>query len=87
MLLIGFVKSAWSGVMDETKNPLRNAPPMTAHMVMQILAWMWSVIFAVMLSSYVAFGVTAIVHALLIAGIFVTGVIFRRAEKRAFAAG
>ncbi len=82
MLILGFIKAAWSGIMDEKKNPLRNAPPMTAHMVMQILAWMWSVIFAVMLSSYAVFGVTAIAHALLIGGVFATWAVFRNAERR-----
>ena len=41
------VKLAWDVVMNERRNPLRSFPLMTAHMLMQILAWMWSTIFAV----------------------------------------
>ncbi len=81
MLIFTFIRTAWNAVMDESRNPLRNTEPMTAHMIMQILAWMWSAIFAVMLSSYVVFGVTAILHALLIAGVFVTWMVFRNVER------
>ena len=81
MLLMTFARTAWAGVMNEKINPLRNLEPMAAHMVMQVLAWMWSAIFAVMLSSYVVFGITAAAHALLIAGAFITWMVFRNAEK------
>ncbi|MDH3263603.1 MAG: hypothetical protein OEM24_06365 [Paracoccaceae bacterium] len=81
MQMKGFFSSAWAGVMDESRNPLRNSAPIAAHMLMQILAWMWSAIFAAMFSSYVVFGVTAFLHAFLIGGIFFTLVVFRSAER------
>jgi len=71
---------AWEVVMDESKNPLRNLPLQSAHMLMQLLAWMWSTIFSLAIGSYVVFGVTAVGHMLIIAGIFVTMVIFRNSE-------
>lgn len=74
------VTSAWDVIMNETKNPLRNLPIQTAHMFMQLLAWMWSTIFSLAIGSYFVFGVTAVGHMLIIAGIFVTMVIFRNAE-------
>jgi hypothetical protein len=74
------VISAWDVIMDESKNPLRNLPIQTAHMLMQLLAWMWSTIFSLAIGSYVVFGVTAVGHMLIIAGIFVTMVIFRNSE-------
>ncbi|WP_101065485.1 hypothetical protein [Roseovarius salinarum] len=77
------IKTAWHAVMDETRNPLRHFPLMTAHMMMQILAWMWSVIFALAVGSYVVFGVTVLGHALLVAGVFATLAVFRRAEAQA----
>lgn len=76
------VLSAWDAVMDETKNPLRRFPLMTAHMLMQILAWMWSAIFSIAIGSYFAFGVTMVGHSLFIAGLVVTLAVFRRAEAR-----
>ena len=36
-------------VMDSTKNPLSNIPDTnTRHMIMQVLAWMWCIVFALM---------------------------------------
>ena len=76
------IKSAWDAVMNERRNPLRSFPLMTAHMIMQILAWMWSVIFALAFGSYFVFGVTAFGHALILAGLFGTLAVFKRAEKQ-----
>ena len=71
---------AWEAVMDESKNPLRQIPLVTAHMIMQILAWMWSAIFSVAIGSYLAFGISALGHSLIIAGIVVTVIVFRKAD-------
>ena len=75
------VKTAWDGVMDERRNPLRSFPLMTAHMVMQVLAWMWSTIFALAIGSYIVFGISVVGHALVLAGIFATLAVFQRAER------
>ncbi len=74
------IKSAWASVMDETKNPLKNQSLSTAHFLMQMLAWMWSAIFSLIVGSYFVFGVTAAAHMLLIGGLFVTLIVFRKAE-------
>ncbi|WP_108858500.1 hypothetical protein [Ruegeria sp. Alg231-54] len=74
------VKSSWVSVMDETKNPLKKYSLSTAHMLMQMLAWMWSAIFSLMVGSYFVFGVTALGHLLLIGGLFVTLAVFQKAE-------
>lgn len=76
------VITAWDSVMDETKNPLRNFPLVTAHMLMQVLAWMWSAIFSAVIGSYLVFGVTMVGHSLIIAGLVVTLAVFRNAERR-----
>ena len=85
MLLIDVARRTWCGIMDESQNPLSKYQLSTAHMLMQILAWMWSVIFSVAIGSYVVFGISAIGHALVIAGIFVTFIVFQRAEGKEFA--
>ena len=85
MFLIDFVRQTWRGIMDESQNPLSNYQLSAAHMLMQILAWMWSVIFSVAVGSYVVFGISAIGHALVIAGIFVTFIVFQRAERKELA--
>ena len=70
-------------IMDNKHNPLSNIPDLnTRHMVMQVLAWMWCIIFSMYLGSVLAFGISAIVHALLIAGIFVTVGVFETAKRK-----
>ena len=70
-------------IMDSRHNPLRNIPDMnTRHMIMQVLAWMWCIIFSMYLGSIVAFGISAIIHALLIAGVFITAGVFETAKRR-----
>ena len=70
-------------IMDSKHNPLRNIPDMnTRHMIMQVLAWMWCIIFSMYLGSIVAFGISAAIHALLIAGVFITAGVFETAKRR-----
>ena len=70
-------------IMDSKHNPLRNIPDMnTRHMIMQVLAWMWCIIFSMYLGSIVAFGISAVIPALLIAGVFITAGVFETAKRR-----
>ena len=46
-----FIVDCWNGVMNFEHNPLRHIPDMQVrHMVMQILAFVWSGVFAIYLS-------------------------------------
>ena len=70
-------------IMDSKHNPLRNIPDMnTRHMIMQVLAWMWCIIFSMYLGSIVAFGISAMIHAVVIAGVFITFGVFETAKRR-----
>ena len=70
-------------IMDSKHNPLSNIPDVnTRHMIMQVLAWMWCIIFSMYLGSIVAFGISAMIHAVLIAGIFITASVFETAKRR-----
>ena len=70
-------------IMDSKYNPLANIPDLnTRHMVMQILAWMWCIIFAMSMGSITVFGVSAVAHALLISGIVITVATFEVARAR-----
>lgn len=69
--------------MDSSLNPLRHIPDLnTRHLVMQILAWMWCIIFSMSVGSVVVFGISALAHALLLAGIFITLATFETAKRR-----
>ena len=79
--LINIPKDMWDSVMTVEKSPLRNLDPMVGHMIFQCLFFIWSGLFAVMIGSYVAFGLSATFHMLLISGITITVMTFRQAEK------
>lgn len=75
-------RELWNTVMTIENSPLAKLDPMVAHMVFQCLAFVWSGIFAAMLGSYLAFGVSAIFHLLLISGVTITAVTMNEANKR-----
>ena len=74
-------KFGWKGVMTIEHSPLRKLHPQVAHMLFLILAFMWSGIFAVMIGSLTAFGISAVVHIMLISGIAITFLVFNQSEK------
>jgi len=70
-------------IMDSKHNPLSYIPDTnTRHMVMQLLAWMWCIIFGMSVGSVTVFGISAIAHALLIAGVFITAGVFETARRK-----
>ena len=77
------VVQMWNLIMDHNVNPLKNIQDLqTRHLFMQLLAWMWCVIFASSLGSFLVFGISAIVHSLLIAGVAITVATFEMAKKQ-----
>ena len=70
-------------IMDSRYNPLSHIPDTnTRHMVMQVLAWMWCIIFGMSVGSITVFGISAVAHALLIAGVFITAGVFETARRK-----
>jgi uncharacterized membrane protein len=69
--------------MDSKYNPLRHITDMSVrHLLMQMLAWMWCIIFSMSVGSVVVFGVSVFVHAILLAGVFITISVFQTAKHR-----
>ena len=76
-----WIYNSWNVVMDYEKNPLSNIPDFsTRHLIMQVLAWMWCITFAMMVGSWTVFGISAIAHVVLIGAIVVTVATFRVAQ-------
>lgn len=74
--------STWKSIMDSRYNPLKYLDLAGRHYMMQILAWMWSMIFSVSFLSIMQFGIVWLSHLLIIGGIFITCSVFARAEKK-----
>ena len=52
---------------ESSTNPLKYIPDLnTRHMVMQVLAWMWCIVFSMYFGSMWVFGITAIAHVFII---------------------
>lgn len=68
--------------MNYEKNPLRHIPDLnTRHMIMQVLAWVWCIAFAMMVGSWTVFGISAVGHVFILGAIAITVGTFRVAEK------
>ena len=80
--MVKFIYNTWNVVMDHRMNPLSNIQDLgVRHVVMQFLAWMWCIIFSMSIGSVTVFGISALAHALLIAGVVVTVATFETAKR------
>ena len=78
-----FIVNCWNTIMDHNMNPLSNIPDLgIRHVVMQLLAWMWCIIFSMSIGSITVFGVSAVAHALFIAGVVITVGTFETARRK-----
>ena len=77
-----FINDSWNSVMSVKYNPLRHIKDtQVRHLILQILAWMWFIIFAISIGSWTVFGISAIAHVALLAGIVVTVATFETAKR------
>jgi len=82
LFLLRMPKEVYQTVMTVEHSPLKNFDPMVAHMLFQVLAFVWSAIFALMLGSYLAFGISAALHGIFVAGVFITFLVFNEGNRR-----
>lgn len=75
-----FVVDSWNLVMDSRHNPLRHLDLPTQHYFMQVLGWMWSMVFSLAFLSIFQFGFVWLAHLLVIGGVAMTVAVFRAAE-------
>ena len=50
------IVETWDAVMDNRHNPLRHLDLASQHYLMQVLGWMWSMVFCLSFLSIVQFG-------------------------------
>ena len=76
------VYNSWEGLMNADVNPLKHIPDTgVRHLVLQVLAWMWCIVFSTYMGSIFVFGVSAVGHALLLAAIVITVGTFETAKN------
>jgi hypothetical protein len=77
-----WVYNCWNVVMDHNKNPLSAIPDFsTRHMIMQVLAWMWCIVFGIIVGSMYAGVFSMVLHTLLLGAIAVTVGTFETAKR------
>ena len=76
-----FIVESWQALMDNNRNPLRHLDLASQHYFMQVLGWMWSMVFSLAFLSIFQFGFVWLAHLLLIGGCAMTVALFREAEK------
>lgn len=68
-----FVYNIWNFVFNHEASPLKHIPDVaTRHYVLQTLALMWALAFAVAIGSYTVFALSVLGHAVLIAAAAIT---------------
>ena len=78
-----WIVDCWNVVMDHSMNPLSNIPDFsTRHMIMQVLAWMWCIVFAIIVGSMWAGVISMVLHALLLAAVAITVATFETAKRK-----
>lgn len=78
-----FIINIWKSIMDSDINPLKNIPDLQVrHLIMQLLAWMWCITFAMMVGSWTVFTISALGHVFLIASIVLTVGTFETAKRK-----
>ena len=77
------IYDTWNIVMNHNKNPLKNIPDTNVrHMIMQVLAWMWCIVFSMYMGSIFIMGITMIAHVVFLAAIVITVATFETAKNR-----
>ena len=81
-----FIYECWTGIMDHRLNPLRHIPDLQVrHMVMQVLAFMWSAIFALQTTNiFMNFAISSIALVAFVTGVVITVATFKVAETTGF---
>jgi hypothetical protein len=77
------IYDVWESIMNYERNPLRYIPDLNVrHMIMQVLAWMWCIVFSMYFGSMWVFGVTAIAHVFILGAIVLTVATFETAKRK-----
>jgi len=78
-----FIVNSWNAVMNSDYNPLSAIPHTgTRHMVMQVLAWMWVIVFTISTGTWAYVGINFIAHSLILGAIVITVGTFETAKRK-----
>ena len=75
------IKNYFNLIMNVDNNALANLPNIVKFQLMTLLSFMWSIIFTLMVGSYLVLGPSLILHILFLLGVFFTSELFRKVKR------
>lgn len=75
------IKNYYNLVMNSETNGLSELPNIVKFQLMTLLSFMWSIVFTLMVGSYLVLGPTLLLHILFLIGIYFTSEVFRKVNK------
>ena len=70
------IRNIYNIVMNSDYNGIANLPNMVKFQLMIILSFMWSIIFTLMIGSFLVLGPTIVLHIFFLIGVYFTSEIF-----------
>ena len=75
------IKNYYNLVMNSETNGLSELPNIVKFQLMTLLSFMWSIVFTLMVGSYLVLGPTLLLHIFFLIGIYFTSEVFRKVNK------
>ena len=70
------IRNIYNIVMNSDYNGIANLPNMVKFQLMIVLSFMWSIIFTLMIGSFLVLGPTIVLHVFFLIGVYFTSEIF-----------
>ena len=74
------VQNYYNLIMNSENNGLASLPNMVKFQLMTLLSFMWSIVFTLMVGSYLVLGPTVLLHVLFLLGVFFTSEVYRNSK-------
>ena len=75
------IKYYYNLIMSSETNGLSDLPKIVKFQLMTLLSFMWSIVFTLMVGSYLVLGPTLLLHVFFLIGIYFTSEVFRKVNK------
>ena len=74
------LKNYYNLIMSSENNGLASLPNMVKFQLMTLLSFMWSIIFTLMVGSYLVLGPTILLHILFLLGVYFTSEVYKKSK-------
>ncbi len=74
------LRNYYNLVMNSETNGLAELPNIVKFQLMTLLSFMWSIVFTLMVGSYLVLGPTMLLHVLFLLGVYFTSAVYRKSK-------